>query len=112
MEAIPDAAIVVRGGMNTPADIQRGTKIHRASGINGVSVQCATGLTLSELAEPLPHGVVGVCTVADVRTAGGEVVRTSGVDPNHATVTGLTSTVLSWLLTPVVPHPRLGQGKP
>jgi hypothetical protein len=106
VERIPDEALVVRGGRNRPEDIERSTGIH-PSGVTGVSVQSAVGLTVAELAAPTPHGQVGVTTVGEVRKAGGDVIRTSGRSPYHATLTGLTPEQASRLLTPTVPNPAL-----
>lgn len=103
-ERIPDDAVVVRGGRNLPEDIRRGTRTH-PSGVTGVSVECAEGMSVRDLAAALPHGQVGVTTVGAIRAAGGEVVRTSGRSPNHATVTGLSPAALSGLLTPTIPKP-------
>jgi hypothetical protein len=104
VESIPDEALVVRGGRNRPEDILRGTAIH-PSGVTGVSVESAEGVTVTELAETIPHGQVGVTTVGDVRKAGGDVIRTAGRSLYHATLTGLTPEQSSRLLTPPFPHP-------
>ena len=104
MERIPNEALVVRGGRNRPEDIQRGTGTH-PSGITGISVECAVGLSVAELAAAIPHRQVGVTTVADVRSLGGDVIRTSGRSPNHSTLTGLTPEQVSLLLTPTIPNP-------
>src|SRR5947209_14607133 len=103
-ERIPDEAHVVRGGRNRPEDIERGIGTH-PSGVTGVSVESAAGLSAAELAGTIPHGQVGVTTVGAVRAAGGDVVRTSGRSPNHATLTGLPPEQASALLTPAVPNP-------
>src|SRR5437868_1625722 len=104
MDKIPDDALVVRGGKNRPEDIRRGTGTH-PSGVTGVSVECAAGATVDQLATAILHGQVGVTTVGKVRAAGGNVVRTSGRSPNHATLTGLTPDKASQLLTPTTPNP-------
>ena len=44
-------------------------------------------------------------TVAEIRKAGGDVVRTTGRSPYHETLTGLTPEQVSKLLTPTVPNP-------
>jgi hypothetical protein len=104
MEVLPDDALVVRGGKNRPEDILRGTGIH-PSGVAGVSVESAAGASIRDLAVAIPHGQVGVTTVGSVRNAGGDVIRTSGRSPNHATLTGLSPEQASRLLTPTVPNP-------
>jgi hypothetical protein len=101
---IPDNATVVRGGTNTPATIQNGTGTH-PEGVTGVSVECGT-CSVQELAAPLPHNQVGVTTVGAVRQAGGDVIRTTGRSPNHATLTGLSPEKASQLLNPTVPNPN------
>jgi hypothetical protein len=53
----------------------------------------------------IPHGQVGVTIIAAVRQAGGDVIRTSGRSPNHATLTGLSPEKISDLLTPTMPNP-------
>lgn len=103
-DRIPDEALVVRGGRNLPADIKRGTTTH-PSGVTGVSVECEEGLSVKELAAALPHGQVGVATVGAVRAAGGDVMRTSGRGPHHATLVGLSPEEVSRLLTPTLPNP-------
>jgi hypothetical protein len=105
---IPDEALVVRGGRNRPEDIERGTATH-PSGVTGISVECAVGVSVAELAAATPHGQVGVTTGAKVRAAGGEVIRTSGRSPHHATLTGLTPESASDLLTPPMASPALGR---
>jgi hypothetical protein len=103
-EGIPDEALVVRGGRNHPDDLRRGTQTH-PSGVTGVSVECGVGLSVEQLATAIPHGHVGVATVGAIRAAGGDVVRTSGRSPNHATLVGLRPETASRLLTPTIPNP-------
>jgi hypothetical protein len=103
-EKIPDEALVIRGGRNRPADIVRGTGTH-PSGVTGVSVESAVGVTVAELVAAIPHRQVGVTTVGEVRKAGGDVIRTAGRSPHHATLTGLTPEQASCLLTPPIPNP-------
>jgi hypothetical protein len=104
MALIPDDALVVRGGKNRPEDLRRGTGTHPC-GVSGVSVESATGATAEELASAIPHGQVGITSVGKVRAAGGDVIRTSGKSPNHATLTGLTPEQASRLLTPTIANP-------
>ena len=106
-ERIPDEALVVRGGRNRPEDIERGTGTH-PSGITGVSVESAAGVAVADLAKLIPHGKVGVTTVGEVRKAGGDVIRTTGRSPYHATLTGLTPEQASRLLMPIMPNPARG----
>ena len=105
---IADDAFVVRGGQNRPQDIQRGIGTH-PSGITGVSVESAERVTIVELAHAIPHGQIGVTTVGEIRKAGGDVVRTSGRSPYHATLTGLIPEEASKLLTPTILNPIQGE---
>ena len=52
---------------------------------------------------------VGVTTVGEIRKAGGDVVRTSGRSPYHATLTGLIPEEASKLLTPTILNPIQGE---
>ncbi len=104
VERIPDEAIVVRGGRNLSADLRRGTQTH-PSGVTGASVECAEGMSVEELAAAIPHRQIGVTTVGAVRAAGGDVVRTSGRSPHHATMVGMSPEQASSLLTPTVANP-------
>jgi hypothetical protein len=106
-DRIPDEALVVRGGRNRPEDLSRGTGTH-PSGVTGVSVESAAGLSVEDLAQAIPHGQIGVTTAGAVRAAGGDVVRTSGRTPHHATLTGLSPEAASRLLRPTVPNPTKG----
>ncbi len=104
MEIISNVALVVRDGRNRPEDIQRATGTH-PRGITGISVECAVGLSIAELAATIPHGQIGVTRVGEIRSEGGDVIRTSGRSSNHATITGLTPEQASFLLTPTIPNP-------
>ena len=104
MARISDDALVVRGGNNRPEDIRRGMGTH-PSGVTGISVECRIHVTIMQLVMLIPHGQIGVTTVGEIRKAGGDVIRTSGRSPYHATLTGLTPEQASRLLTPTVPIP-------
>ena len=78
-----------------------------SAGVTGVSVECAEGVSVEELAGGVTHRQIGVITVRTLRAAGGGVVRTSGRSPYHATVIGLSPEEASRLLTPTIPNPCL-----
>lgn len=104
LKALPDSALVARGGANiTPQSIENAISTH-PSGVTGFSAQCNGGTCLNELGANIPNGQMGVTTVGDVRAAGGDVVVTSGRG-NHVTVTGLDPNAASQLLSPSVPNP-------
>ncbi|PSL45740.1 YD repeat-containing protein [Chitinophaga niastensis] len=100
---LPDNALVVRGGVNTPESVAKGIGNH-PEGVTGVSVECGT-CSVEKLAENIPHNQVGVTTVGEVRAAGGDVIKTSGKSPNHATLTNLTPKTISELLNPPIKNP-------
>ena len=106
-DLISDDALVIRGGRNRPIDIERGTGTH-PNGTTGVSVECGSGLSVEELSASIPHGQIGVTTVSAVRALRGDVVRTSGRSPHHATLTGLSPEDMSGLLTPIIRNPARG----
>jgi hypothetical protein len=103
-ERIPDDALVVRGGRNLPADFRRGTGTH-PSGVTGVSVECEAGASLDELAAAIPHNHIGVTTVEEIRAEGGDVLRTTGRSPYHATLVGLSPDKAGRLFNPTRPNP-------
>ncbi len=80
-----------------------GTKTH-PEGVTGVSVECGT-CSVQELAKNLPNNQIGVTTVGKVRELGGDVIKTSGKSPTHATMTGLSAEQMNKLLTPPVKNP-------
>jgi hypothetical protein len=86
--ALPDNAIVVRGGTCAGAHLFNGCSAHAAHpGIYGFSVQCDVGKTTEDLARAgqFPNGKIGVSSVGAIRAAGYEVVETQGRG-YHATV--------------------------
>ena len=103
-ERIPDEAVVIQGGRNLPEDLRRGIRTH-PSGVTGVSVECAVGMSVEDLAAAIPHGQIGVTTVGAIRDAGGDVARNSGRSTHHATLVGLSPEESSRLLTPTIPKP-------
>ena len=116
MTPLPDEALVVRGGQNLPANFAQGSGVTVDTGgsIQGVSVNCAPGLSVQELTAPnpdtgypgIPHNQVGVTTVAAIRAAGGDVVPSpTRTNPHHATVSGLTPERASQLFRPTTKNP-------
>lgn len=65
-------------------------------------MESAEGVSIAELARSIPHGQVGVTTAGEIRKAGGDVVRSSGRSPYHATLTGLMPEQASKLFTPTM----------
>ena len=117
MPALPDDALVVRGGENLPDSFAQGSDVSIDAGgkVQGVSVNAATGLTAKELTAPnaqtgypgIPHNQVGVTTVGKIRALGGVVELSSRKkNPNHATLGGLTPEQASELFRPTVKNLR------
>jgi hypothetical protein len=95
---------VVRGGLGTPESIARGTDTH-PEGVTGISVECGT-CSVKELSKNVPHNQIRTTTVGEVRAAGGDVIKTSGGSPNHATLTGLDPFKINELFNPPIKNPN------
>ncbi|WP_305729406.1 RHS repeat-associated core domain-containing protein, partial [Burkholderia ubonensis] len=108
-DRLPNEAIVCRGGSCTAEKFRQGSGVTvGANGkLDGVSVNSATGRSLDELTDGIPHGKVGVTTVGNVRAAGGDVVASpTRNNPNHATLSGITAERAEALMTPTVRNPN------
>jgi RHS repeat-associated protein len=105
MHGIPDNATVVRGGTNTPGQLASKLTETHPSGVQGASVECGT-CSVKELSSSIPHGKIGVTTAGEIRAVGGNVIRTSGNSPNHATITNISPEAASKLLNPVIKNPN------
>jgi hypothetical protein len=117
MAPLPDEALVVRGGTNTPESFARGTGVALdAQGrLQQVSVNAGAGVSLSQLTAGdartgypgIPHTQVGVTTVAAVRAAGGDVTPSpTRRNPLHATLSGLTADQAAVLFRPTALNPN------
>jgi hypothetical protein len=116
MAALPDDALVVRGGQNLPESFAQGSgvTVDATSQVQGVSVNAAPGLTVEELTAPnaqtgypgIPHNQIGVTTVGRIRAQGGVVDPSPRkINPVHATLSGLTPEQASALFRPTVKNP-------
>jgi len=107
--ALPDSALVCRGGTCTAERFANGSgvTVDAAGNLQGVSVNSAPGASLDELTSTIPNGQVGVTTVGDIRAAGGSVTPspTAG-NPFHCTLCGITPQQGEELFTPTVPNPN------
>src|SRR5262252_3784573 len=117
MTPLPNAALVVRGGQNLPANFAQGSgcMVDEGGRIQGVSVNAAPGVSVQELTAPnphtgypgIPHNKVGVTTVGAIRAAGGDVVPApTRTNPYHATLSGLTPEQASQLFRPTMTNPN------
>jgi hypothetical protein len=116
MMPLTDDALVVRGGRNLPESFAQGSGVTVGPDgkLEGVSVNSAPSLGLSELTTPnpttgypgIPHNRVGVTTVGRIRAAGGDVTSSpTRTNPIHAILSGLTPEQASELFRPTVPNP-------
>ncbi|MEK7890836.1 hypothetical protein AAB992_27375, partial [Burkholderia contaminans] len=106
---LPNEAIVCRGGSCTAEKFRQGSGVTVGTDgkLDGVSVNSATGKSLDDLTNGIPHGKVGVTTVGDVRAAGGDVIASPTYNnKNHATLSGITAEQAEALMTPTVRNPN------
>ena len=109
-DALPNEAIVCRGGSCTADKFRNGSgvTVDQNGNLSGVSVNSAANKPLEELTKGIPHGKVGTTTVGDVRAAGGNVVPSpTASNPNHATLSGITAEKAEALMTPAVSNPSV-----
>jgi hypothetical protein len=110
MSTPPDDALIVRGGLNLPEQIETasGVIIDEAGNVRGLSVNCAPGKTVADLSRSLPYNRVGVTTVGAVRAVGGDVEPDPILippNPDHCLLSGISAQTASDLLTPTIPNP-------
>lgn len=78
-----------------------GYAVHADGTISGVSVNSANGKTIEQLAGRIPNSQVGVATVGNIRTAGGNVIpRPTASNPDHCELYGITAKKAEELFTP------------
>ena len=117
MPALPDEALVVRGGQNLPENFIQGSEVQIESGgeLQRVSVNSSPEATIEALTAPNPqtgypgilHTQIGVTTVGAVRAAGGDVVPApTKPNPYHALLSGLTPEQASVLFQPTMKNPN------
>jgi hypothetical protein len=116
MEALPDDALVVRGGQNLPENFVKGSGVTLGAdrSLDHVSVNSGPGLSVEDLTAAIaetgypgiPNRQVGVTTVGAVRAGGGDVVRSpTRTNPNHAILRGVTPELASRLFRPTIANP-------
>ena len=108
MPALPDDALVVRGGVNPVELLRTGSGVTANSDgiLYGVSVNSAVGKTVAELTAGLRNSKVCVTTVGAVRAAGGSVEpQPTPYNPDHCKINGLSAEVIHQLLMPPEDNP-------
>lgn len=109
---LDDDTPVVRGGTCKAEQFENGSGVTIDSDglLNGVSVNSKNGLSVEELSEGIPNGKVGVTTVGDIRSHGGDVIPSpSSSNPNHATLSGITAEIAEMLFQ-LIPNPSRKKG--
>jgi RHS repeat-associated protein len=107
--SLPDNALVCRGGTCTAERFLSGSGVNISSSrkLSGVSVNSAPGASLEDLTKTIPNKQVGVTTVGDIRTSGGDVISSpTPNNPAHCTMCGVTPEQAESLFTPTVPNPN------
>ncbi len=106
-DPLPNDAVVVRGGLNTPENFTsgRGVTTDANGNLQGVSVNSAPGKSVTELSQGIKNSKVGVTSVGAVRNAGGDVTPSpTPNNPDHCTMCGVTAGQASSLMK-VIPNP-------
>jgi hypothetical protein len=84
--ALPDDAIVIRGGRSARDTMMRSAELHfELEGEYGLSAYCIPETPMEQIAvaATLPHGVLRASTVGDLRRRGFDVVPD---EPPHALI--------------------------
>ncbi|MFC4160388.1 RHS repeat domain-containing protein [Chitinimonas lacunae] len=108
-KALPDDALVCRGGTCTAEKFSGGSGVTLDShgNLQGVSVNSGVGKTVEDLTVGIPNKQVGVTTVGKVREAGGNVIPSpTPNNPHHCTLCGITPAKAESLMTPTIRNPH------
>ena len=108
MNTLMDEALVVRGGLNLPEQFATGAGVivDEQGKLHHVSVNCADGKTVEELAVGILHGQIGTATLREIRAAGADVLPdASPNNPYHSLLNGITAQTAHVLFTPTVANP-------
>lgn len=104
----PQMQYVVRGGVSTPDRFAAGRDVAAdAMGLLwNISVNTWPNTTVAELAAGVPHGQIGVSTIAAIVAAGGAITADPRPEnPYHALLGGITAETASRLFSPTIPNP-------
>jgi hypothetical protein len=113
--SLPDTALVCRGGICQASNFANGTGVvvEEDGTLSGVSVSSASGKSVQDLTSVYPNKQVGVTTVGQVRSVGGDIYSSPITgNPYHATIDGLTASQLEELFTPTIQNPNILQKIP
>ncbi|KQT28482.1 hypothetical protein ASG22_19975 [Chryseobacterium sp. Leaf405] len=99
---------VIRGGTCLACQFENGSGvIIDAKGLlNGVSVNSAKGLSISDLSVGIPNGKIGTTTVSQIKALGGKVIASpTKNNPFHSTLSGITAAQAEKLFNPIIKNP-------
>ena len=105
VERLPDEAFVCRAGECLADSFSRGTgvKENPDGTLDGISVRSAPGISIEELTNGFKNKQIGVTTVGNIRSLGGEVIQSGSINnPYHADLSGITAEQAERLFTPTI----------
>ena len=105
---VPDRALAVRGGLNTPGRFASasGATFDEAGKVYNVSVNSAPGKSIADLAGTIPNKQIGVAEVGSIHAVGGSVQAAPREGNSyHCLVGGCTPEQFSELFTPTIKNP-------
>ena len=109
LNALSNDTVVVRGGTCTAERFEDGSGVTTDENgkLQGVSVQSSANKSAEELAEGVKNNQYGTTTVGAIRALGGDVVASpNDNNPDHATLSGITSEQAESLFTPTKKKPK------
>lgn len=98
----------MRGGLNSAELLKGGSgvAVDSRGNLRGVSVNCAAGKTVAELAAGLRNSKICVTTAGSVRAAGGDIEsKPTLYNPDHCEIRGLPAEAVQELLMPPIDNP-------
>jgi hypothetical protein len=108
-QALPDDALVCRGGLCSPEFFRRGSgvSLDLAGRLMGVSVNSAGMTALELLSANIPNRQMGVTTVGAIRALGGTVAKAPSIGNRfHCVLSGITPEQAASLFAPPVANPN------
>jgi len=107
--ALPDEALVCRGGTCSAERFRQGSGVTLDTGgrLVGVSVNCAAMTAIEALSAAIPNRQIGVTTVGSIRHIGGTVIPAPSANNRfHCVLGGITPQQAARLFSPAVANPN------
>jgi hypothetical protein len=107
--ALPDEALVCRGGTRSAERFRQGAGVtlNAAGRLVGVSVNSAAMTPIEVLSAAIPNRQIGVTTVGSISRMGGAVTPTPSANNRfHCVLGGITPEEAARLFSPVVANPN------